>query len=233
MRKTFTFLSFLLFSITTSFAQQDLIIGVKAGVNYVFGAEIETQGVPASGFNGGTLDSEFKEGFHGGIYGQKSFGKFFLRLEGLYNTAKVDFAFDKRFASYSYDKISVPVLIGYHIYEPFDVYVGPGLSMMVGDAVLEYEESFEGGVIPTDKSYLSANIGAKAHFGRFEIDLRYEHNFKSSEETPVLLDYTSFGGINSVFKNKRFNQLMLSVSFIIFDSNYRPKKTKSRGCYFN
>ncbi|WP_417886330.1 outer membrane beta-barrel protein [Zunongwangia sp.] len=231
MKKNITFL-FLFFLISISMNSQQFILGVKGGLNYTFGAELETEGVPASGFNGGTLESDYKEGFHGGIYGQKSFRKLFVRLEALYNTTKSDFKFDKRSTSYSFDKISIPILVGYHIFDPIDVYLGPGLSIMVGDAVLENEASFEGGVIPTDKSYLSANIGTKAHFGRFEIDLRYEHNFKSTEETPVLLDFTSFGGINSVFKNKRVNQIMLSVSLVLFDSSYVPRRKANRGCYF-
>lgn len=232
MRKTITILYILFFSIITSYAQQDLLLGIKGGINYSFGAEIEAQGVPASGYNGGSYNSEFKEGFHGGIYGQKSFRKLFVRVEALYNTMKSDFQFDKRPASYTLDKVSIPILFGYHIYKPIDVYIGPGLSVVVGDADLEHEEQYEG-VIPVDKSYFSANIGAKAHFGRFEIDLRYEHNFSSSEETPIVLDFTSFGsGVNSVFKNKRINQLMLSVSFALFDSNYIPRRKADRGCYF-
>ena len=94
------------------------MIGLKAGVNIGHGSEIAgiSSGV---NYSGDTYFSNPSEGFHGGIFGQYNLGKYFLRLEGLYNTVTTEFPFDVRPAEYEMTKINVPLLIGYHAWGAF------------------------------------------------------------------------------------------------------------------
>ena len=229
MKNIFTLFIFSLFFSFSAFSQ-DYTVGLKAGVNIGHGGEIV--GAPHLAYPGREHTSIYKEGFHGGIFMQLEMKQFFLRAEGLYNRIQTEFQFDRRPSTYSIDKISVPVLGGYHIYEPFDVYLGPGLSINNGNATLEDEQG-NNGQIPIDDFYLSLNAGIKAHLGRFELDIRYEYNFQSNENFRITMGYTSNGIGPATFTNRRINQLMISASVGLFDSKYRPKKSKrKRGCYF-
>ncbi|MCL6219808.1 porin family protein [Zunongwangia pacifica] len=228
MKNSFTILIFILFFSHSAFSQ-DFSIGLKGGVNYGFGGEIVAE--PYITFKGSTFHSKSKQGFNGGVFAQLNYDRFFFRLEGLYNTMQSEFQFPKEPYIYKIEKINVPLLIGYHVFEPFDVYIGPGLAHVLGEATLEKEQSRQG-KIPMAANHLYASLGVKAHFGRFEADLRYEHSFTSTEDLAITMDYNSSGVGPAIFTNRRINQITLDVSLILFDSKYRPQKSRSRGCYF-
>ena len=223
-----------IFGLLFSFSafSQDFMVGLKAGVNIGHGGEIA--GLTSSAnYTGDTYFSNPSEGFHGGIFGQYNFGKYFLRLEGMYNTVTTEFPFDIRPAEYQMNKINVPLLLGYHFWGPLDVYLGPAYNSTVGDVTLQGMENNGGVVENIASSYLSANMGVKVHFGRFELDVRYEYNFSSNE--PYVIDMVNSAyGINlASFESRRIHQLMISASVGLFDSNYRPQRSKrKRGCYF-
>ena len=228
MKYIITLFVFILFSFN-SFSQ-DFMIGLKGGINIGHGGEIKglTSG---ANYTGETYFSNPNEGFHGGIFGQYNLGKYFLRLEGLYSTVVTEFPFDARPAEYEMKKINVPLLFGYHVWGPIDAYLGPAYNSMIGNALLEGMET-QGGVVDISNNYLSANIGLKAHFGRFELDARYEYNFSSNE--PYIIDMIeSAYRINlASFENRRIHQFMISLAVGIFDSQYRPQRSRGRGCYF-
>ena len=230
MKNIITLFIFILFISHSAFSQ-DFRIGLKGGVNIGHGGEIKglTSG---ANYTGDTYFSNPSEGFHGGIFGQYNLGKYFLRLEGLYNTVVTEFPFDARPAEYKMNKINVPLLFGYHVWGPIDAYIGPAYNSMVGDATLEGMET-QGGVVDIASSYLSANIGLKAHFGRFELDARYEYNFSSNEPYSIDMIESAYRINLASFENRRIHQFMVSLAVGLFDSNYRPKRSRSRrGCYF-
>ena len=227
MKYIFTLFTFILFFSHSAFSQ-DFMIGLKGGVNYGFGAEVVAE--PYIAFSGETFHSKSKQGFNGGVYGQLNYDRFFFRLEGLYNIMQSEFRFPKEPSIYKIEKINIPLLIGYHAFEPFDVYIGPGLASMLGEATLDGEQN--GGIIPMVSNHLYGSLGMKAHFGRFEIDLRYEHSFTSTEDYAITMDYNSSGIGPATFTNRRVNQITLDLSLILFDSKYRPQRKRSRGCYF-
>jgi len=231
MKKIFTLFTFIIL-VSSSVFSQDFMIGLKAGVNIGHGGEIA--GLTSSAnYTGDTYFSNPSEGFHGGIFGQYNFGKYFLRLEGMYNTVTTEFPFDIRPAEYQMNKINVPLLLGYHFWGPLDVYLGPAYNSTVGDVTLQGMENNGGVVENISSSYLSANIGVKAHFGRFEVDARYEYNFSSNEPYRIDMINSAYGINLASFESRRIHQLMISVAVGLFDSKYRPQRSKrKRGCYF-
>ena len=229
MKYIFTLFTFILFLSHSAFSQ-DFMIGLKGGVNIGHGGEIKGLTSEAN-YTGDTYFSNPREGFHGGIFGQYNLGKYFLRLEGLYNTVITEFPFDAKPADYKMNKINIPLLVGYHFWGPLDVYLGPAYNSMVGDATLEGMETQEG-VVDISSSYLSANVGVKGHIGRFELDLRYEYNFSSNEPYEIDMIESAYRINLASFENRRIHQFMISAAVSLFDSKYRPQRKRSRGCYF-
>jgi len=229
MKKSFYLLFIGLLCISMSNAQE-FSFGIKGGPSYVMGGQIT--GITSNGINfGGTVegDSQFK--YHGGGFFEIRFDKFLIRPEVIYSAMEVEFGFPTQPSVYAVDKISVPLLFGYNVWGPVDVYAGPAYQKIL-DATLEGNEASD--PVIAQNSPLAAQVGVKAAFGRFELDLRYDRSLSSAE--PYVIDIEENGangyGINLAdFDDSRLNQILLSLSFKIFDSNANPGRRKG-GCYF-
>ena len=217
------------FCISVSSAQE-FSFGIKGGPSYVTGGQI-TGRVGGGDDFGGTVegDSQFK--YHGGGFFEVRFNKFLIRPELIYSAMEVEFGFPTQPSTYAVEKISVPLLFGYNVWGPVDVYAGPAYQKIL-DATLEGNEP--GSPVIAQNTPLAAQVGIKAGFGRFELDLRYDRSLSSAE--PYIIDIAENGpdgyGINTAnFDDSRLNQILLSISFKIFDSAANPGRRKG-GCYF-
>lgn len=92
-------------------------------------------------------------------------------------------------------------------------------------------------VIVAQNTPLAGMVGIKAGFGRFEVDLRYDRSLSTAETQDIDIVNTTSGGtqgygINKAyFEDARLNQIMLSLSFKIFDSEANAGRRRG-GCYF-
>ena len=116
---------------------------------------------------------------------------------------------------YAVDKISVPLLVGYNIWGPIDIYAGPAYQKIL-DSSLQGNEADEPVVV--QNSPLAAQAGIKAGFGRFELDLRYDRTLASEEPYDINIVRSDYGVNRASFDDSRLNQILLSISFKIFDS---------------
>ncbi|MDT0642491.1 outer membrane beta-barrel protein [Zunongwangia sp. F363] len=223
------FLFVLFASVTLSNLQaQEYSFGLKAGINRAMGGELT--GIPNGGFNGDTFQAESNIGFHGGAFFEIRFGKFLVRPEAIYNTIETEFDFPTRPSVYAVDKLSIPLLIGYNIFGPVDVYAGPAYTNII-NATLQGNELNNSEVV-AQNSPLSAHLGVKAGFGRFEIDFRYDRTLSSEQNQDVDIVNSQFGVNRANFTDSRLNQILLSLSFKLFDSEANPGRRSGRGCYF-
>ncbi len=227
MNKTFYLLliGFFCFSISQA---QEFSFGVKGGLNYVSGGQITGNSSNGLYFDG-VVEAESQIGFHGGAFFEIRFGKFLLRPEFIYSAMETEFPFPSAPSIYSVNKISVPLLFGYNVWGPIDIYAGPAYQNIL-DSSLEGTEPPDQ-VIIAQNTPLAAQAGIKAQLGRFEIDVRYDRSLASEE--PVSLDIVNSDyGINrATFDDTRLNQILVSLSFKIFDSSADPGRRKG-GCYF-
>ena len=84
MRNIFFALLFIFGSISMGFSQE-LSYGLKAGVNYTMGGQIT--GNSSNGiYWDGTVEGSGQIGYHGGLFLQVNFGKFFLRPDVVYTS---------------------------------------------------------------------------------------------------------------------------------------------------
>ncbi|MFD1096651.1 outer membrane beta-barrel protein [Salegentibacter chungangensis] len=224
------FLLILIAGFYFSFAQaQEYSFGVKGGANYNIGGEITSE---SSGgiFTVGTYQADSKIGFHGGVFFQLKFGKILIRPEAYYNTLETEFPFPSKVASFSVDRLSIPLLVGYNIYGPIDIYAGPAYQSVI-TSTLE-------GTQPTDQeivvqnSPLSAQAGVKFNIGRFELDLRYDHSLATKEPQDIDIRNGEYGiNLSREDNDMRLNQILFSVAFKIGDSE-KAGRRRGGNCYF-
>lgn len=228
MNKSFLLILFCLLCLNTLEAQE-YSFGVKAGANYNMGGEV-TGNDSGEGYFDGTVTADPKIGFHGGVFFQLKIGKILIRPEVYYSVLETEFQFRSRPSIYSVDRLTIPLLVGYNVYGPIDVYAGPAYHSIIS-ATLEGTQPADKEII-VQNSPLALQAGIKANIGKFEVDLRYDRSLASREDDPNLdFDNGNFG-INRAPENDfRLNQILLSLSFKIFDSE-KSTARRGRGCYF-
>ncbi|MCM4155944.1 outer membrane beta-barrel protein [Gramella sp. AN32] len=207
---------------------QEYSLGIKGGGNYAMGGTIT--GISSGGvYFDGTVEADSQFGLHGGLFFELRYKKFFVRPEFVYSKMETEFAFPTAPSTYAVDKISVPLLVGYNVWGPIDIYAGPAYQNVL-DSSLEGTEP-PNQVIVVQNTPLAAQAGIKAGFGRFEIDLRYDRSLSTEEPMEVDIINTDFGINRATFNDTRLNQILISLSFKIFDSEANAGR-RTGGCYF-
>lgn len=227
MNKSYYLLIIGLFLVSITHAQE-FSFGIKGGANYVMGGQIT--GISSNGlYFDGTVEADSKIGYHGGAFFELRYKKFLLRPEFIYSSMETEFPFPKAASVYSVKKISVPLLIGYNVWGPIDIYAGPAYQNVL-DSSLEGTEPPDQ-VIVAQNTPLAAQAGIKARLGRFEVDLRYDRSLASAEAYDIDIVNSDYGINRATFDDTRLNQILLSLSFKIFDSEASGGR-RSGGCYF-
>lgn len=196
---------------------QEYSLGIKAGIN----TSINKRAAQIVG-SAGSFTTDPKIAYQGGVFFELDFEQFFLRPEVFYSRAEGEFPFPTTPSLYSIDKLSIPLLMGYHIYGPFDIYAGPAYQHFL-KVELEQVPNIE-----NQQKNIAAQFGVKVQLKRFEIDLRYDFTFDS--ELNQRIDIPGLMN-NAYFDDGRLNQLMLSLNFKLWDSE-NPWRRRRRSCYF-
>ncbi len=227
MKKYLLGLFFTIAAITSGYSQT-FSYGLKGGINYSMGGEINGLDNGAGDWTG-TSEGQGELGFHGGVFAQINFGKFFIRPEVVYTSLESTFEFPTQPSIYSVNKFDIPLLVGYNIWGPVDVYAGPVYSNIL-ESTLEGDEVTS--PIVVQNTPINAQIGAKVEFGRFGLDVRYERNLSSPEfQRRDLVENGSAGyGANAVdFSDARLHQLIVGVIFKIGGPGLNERRR--RACY--
>jgi len=182
--------------------------GIKAGLNYNTTGKLksflnETESIIDNNGKG-------KSGFHVGLYGKLDLGGFYLRPELLYTKTTSEYSLNSGNEDYEISKLDIPVLIGFKLIGPINVFAGPSFQYNL-------ENDFKG--ISADKIEndfsVGLHLGAGVEIGRFGVDVRYERGFNSNE--------TEFIGDNISSDTYRLDsrpeQLMFGISY-----SFTPKK---------
>lgn len=233
LMKKYLFALLFIFAINfTGFSQTTFEYGLKGGINYSMGGEVE-------GFNStvtyweGIAEGVGGIGFHGGVFGQVNFGKFFIRPEVVYSSLTQEFEIPKREENteFSVQTFTIPLMLGYNIFGPLDVYAGPVYSNVL-DATIYGAEGDP--LIVVQNTPINAQIGAKVEIGRFGLDVRYEHSLSDAEVQALDFDTQLFGGREGganrgQFNDARLNQVIVSLIFKIGGPGLNERRR--RACY--
>ena len=211
-------------------------IGLKGGANYAMGGEIRGS-KSASTYWGGTVQGEGALGFHGGAFFEIGFGRFFLRPEVVYSSLEQEFQIPLREDNtvFSVETFTVPLLVGINVYGPVDIYAGPVYSNILSTNLEGLEDQDR--EIVVQSTPINAQAGIKAEFGRFGLDVRYEHSLSTEERQNLSFDNNYFGGPigganKGWFNDARLNQVIVSLTFKIFGSGLNEGRRRGGGCYF-
>lgn len=222
----------LAFFSVTAVQAQEFKFGVKGGLNKTFGGQVT--GIQSSQiYTGDTFNAEGEIGFHGGVWTQLSFGRFFIRPEVAYSKLESRFDFPNRPAIYNVDELSVPFLVGFNVWGPLDIYAGPAYKKII-DARLEGTEPLDNPPLIVVQNFpLSAQVGAKVEFGSFGLDVRYDHSLASEEAQGIDIVNSTYGINRATFDDARLHQVIVSLTIKLFDTENAGKRRRKGGsCYF-
>lgn len=161
---------------------QEYAIGIKGGLNYYTIGDINSRG---GSFQTGHPDETFspnKEmGTQFGVFVNVAFGDFFIRPEVNFVSNKNTYDFPFKTSQWVASKTDVPILIGYKVYDPIAVYIGPSFSFFNKMTLEGANDQTGASPILFEKATTSFMIGIQVEFKRFGIDLRYESGLKETE----------------------------------------------------
>lgn len=217
---------------TTAFQAQEFKFGLKGGINKTFGGQI-TGIASTAQYTDDTFNAKGEIGFHGGLWTELGFGKFFIRPEVMYSKLESRFDFPLSPSIYKVDLLSVPFLVGYNVWGPIDVYAGPAYNKII-DARLEGTEPIDNPPLIVVQNFpLSAQLGAKAEFGAFGIDVRYDRTLATAEPQVIDILNSDYGINRATFDDARLHQIIVSLTIKIWDSETAGQRRRRGGsCYF-
>jgi hypothetical protein len=231
---------------TPGLQAQEFSIGLKGGINKTYGGEItgNNSNNPIE-YTSDTFTAKGEIGFHGGLWTQINFGKFFIRPEVVYSKLESRFDFPQGPRLYEIEEFSVPVLVGYNIFGPIDIYGGMAYKNIVSSEIsgrkplyIPATDSQEAFIRPIENPSLplSGQIGVKAEFGSFGLDIRYDHSLSSKESQDVDFisnkDDFSFPVINrAVMEDASLNQIIVSLTVKLFDTANKERRRRGGSCY--
>jgi len=161
---------------------QEYAIGIKGGLNYYTIGDINSRG---GSIQTGKPDETFSPnkdvGIQYGAFLNVAFGKFFVRPEVNFVTNKNNYDFPDQNSQWKASKMDIPLLIGYKIYDPVAIYVGPSFSFFNKMTIEGANNDTGESPIRFEKTTTNISFGIQVEFKRFGVDLRYELGSKETE----------------------------------------------------
>jgi len=184
--------------------------GVKAGLNqYKIGSLYQR---PYNGEPGINHQPIKDIGYQFGGFFNVKFGKFFIQPELNYVKSKNHYDLPRKVSNWNTSKTEIPVLLGFEIFKPISVYLGPNFNFYK-ETILEGVQvtSYSDGGPDLDKNTLNLSFGIKASFGRFGLDLRYESGQKETQEELLDIIYSEYGTNLADLKSYKPSIVSLSI----------------------
>ena len=198
LQKSIILSAVLVFITFTVNAQKGTSFGIKGGLNY------SGNGDYFESINNNSQEPDRNIGYHFGIFGKVG-NKIYIRPELVYT--KISSDYNRR--TFDMSKLDMPLLVGFKILGPINVFAGPSLQYILDT---KYNEITLGDV-ENDFS-IGLNFGIGLNLGKLGIDLRYERGFSDNEATVI-----DANGISGITINDRIDtrpeQLILSLAIKI------------------
>ncbi|PCJ96944.1 MAG: hypothetical protein COA50_06540 [Flavobacteriaceae bacterium] len=174
MKKTLLVAVCALVSIT-AFAQSGSGFGIKAGLNYNQNGDLSFKQLQATGEDI-ISGSDGKIGYHIGFFGKLDFSKLYLRPEVIYTKTKSDYNSNGISSEYDISKLDIPVLLGYKIIGPLNVFAGPAFQYTLNNDLKDLQ------VEDVKKDFtVGLHMGLAVNLGNIGVDVRYERGFSDNE----------------------------------------------------
>ena len=194
---------------------QEFTLGVRGGFNYYTIGDINSRGGSIQAGKPDELFSPQKElGTQFGAFLDIEFGNLFIRPELNFASSKNRYDFPIKESFWKSSRINVPILVGYKIFDPISVYVGPGFNIYNYTTLDGVNvTSFSDGGPDLEKTNVGLTFGIMVKAGRFGIDLRYETISQKTEEELLDINNSAYG-VN-LADLKPYEPRILSLSLFI------------------
>ncbi|WP_088322886.1 porin family protein [Polaribacter tangerinus] len=181
----------------TSSAQ--INFGLKGGINYNSNSIKE---VGTDVFDG----AKSKTGYHAGIWLRAKIPVLgiYVRPELVYTNLENEIVYKTtgNSATYSFQKIDIPVLLGKKIFGVGNIFVGPSFQYIL-DSGFSFSDISD---VDTDNFTVGLQFGAGIEIGKIGVDVRMERGFSGIESRIV-----GNTGINNF--DTRVNQVIIGLSY--------------------
>ncbi|CAM1353152.1 MULTISPECIES: porin family protein [Tenacibaculum] len=201
MKKIAILVLFLLGVVQVS--QSQIQFGIKGGINYNSDSfqEVKTD----------VLDgAKSKTGFHIGVLSRIKIPVIglYVQPELVYTSLKSEISAKNsdEIASYNFQKIDIPVLLGKKFLKVAHVFVGPSFQYIIdGDFSLKSLND-----VKTDVSGFTVGLqlGAGVELGKIGLDVRWERAFSDTESQLI-----NSNGAPNVNFDTRVNQIIVGLSY--------------------
>ena len=199
---------------------QEFSFGLKAGIDCSISKGAADWVGPEGRFSLGS-----GVGRLGGIFAEYSRNKFLLRPELYYDETQGEFRFSSYSASYTVNKLSLPLLFGYAIFDHVDIFGGPAYQHILSSELRDSRKT-----VMTQIGALAAQVGFKFNLQHLEIDLRYDFSFPArGGQSLVIRENTDRFYV--YLDDGQLHQFLLSVNYKLFENTSRPWR-RGRGGYF-
>ncbi len=207
-------LSLCLFLAASQLIQAQLDFGIKAGVNYNSDSFQNIDDVATEILEDQTKS---KTGFHAGIWLRAKLPVMglYIRPELVYTALKSELTANdgsNTKASYDFQKIDIPVLLGKKIFKIAYIHAGPSFQYIL-DGDLDFDtvgtivDNFETEV---DGFTVGLNIGAGIELGKIGLDVRWDRSFSDTESEII----SRAAGSSATTKfDTRVNQIIIGLSY--------------------
>jgi len=174
-------------------------IGIKAGFSYNTNGEFVNE-------VGTILDNKGsgKSGFNVGFYGKLDLGPIYVRPEIVYTKTTSEYVLNSEMADFNMSKIDVPVLVGFKVIGPVNIFAGPSFQYILDNDMNGLT------FVAIEKNYsIGLNVGVSVELGSLGIDVRYERGFNQNEAEFISTNITD----PSYRLDSRPEQIMLNLSY--------------------
>ncbi|MDX1828109.1 MAG: outer membrane beta-barrel protein [Lutibacter sp.] len=185
--------------------------GIKAGISYNSNGKF-TQIISDTGTNLIDNKGKGKSGFNVGFYGKLDLGAIYIRPELVYTKTTSEYELNSQTNDYKLSKLDVPVLVGFKVIGPLNVFAGPAFQYVLKNDFkgLNYENI-------KNNFTVGLNIGASIELGKLGLDIRYERGLSKNEaEFKELI----LGGTIPTYRlDTRPEQIIFSLSYRLSNTN--------------
>lgn len=200
---------------------QEYTFGVKGGINFNNIGELyhygDWAGANPTPVNDFYYVADKEMGTQLGAFAMIAFNKFFIRPEVIYVSLKNSYPLALKTSYWTSNKLDIPVLLGYKIFQPVSLYAGPSFNSISEMKLEGNQENLR--PFTYKKSSTAINAGLLVDIGRFGFDLRYQYDITKVEALEIDIDRGAYGTNRGRLLEYNPSQIILSVHINIIKIN--------------
>lgn len=205
---------------TNALNAQELSFGLKGGLNYYSIGDMNSRGGSIMAGRPDEIFTPNKDiGTQFGAFMTIEFNKLYVRPELNFVAFNNTYEFPNKPSQWRARKIEIPALVGYKIFDPVSIYMGPSFSLFNKMTLEGANNSTTEDSINFNKTATTLNFGIQVEFKRFGIDLRYGLGLNETDEELQDINNSAYGtNLTDIYSYKP-SELSLSFNIYVFRTN--------------